>query len=142
MSYKCFGSESSKLSNVSISSIHTFSNGQCSCSFIFSKDGSTHNKVISDINKEIWDYLLAKGITITAEYLPGARKPISICEQRETQTNRSWIIKFFKQYVGSRSFQAQIFLLQEFLIRSQHTYHGSWIDSAKEGTLFKQLGPM
>ena len=33
------------------------------------KMGGTHNKVLSDISKKIWDYLLAKGITITAEYL-------------------------------------------------------------------------
>ena len=31
----------------------------------------THNKVLSDISKEIWDYLLSKGITITVEHLPG-----------------------------------------------------------------------
>ena len=36
------------------------------------KMGVTHSKALSDISKEIWDYLLAKGITITAEYLPGA----------------------------------------------------------------------
>ena len=36
------------------------------------KMGGTHNKVLSDESKEIWCYLLAKGITITAEYLPGA----------------------------------------------------------------------
>ena len=29
--------------------------------------GATHNKVLSYISKEIWDYLLAKVITITAE---------------------------------------------------------------------------
>ena len=34
--------------------------------------GSTHSKVLSDISKEIWDYLLTKKITITTEYLPGA----------------------------------------------------------------------
>ena len=34
------------------------------------KMGGTHNKVFSDINKEIWDFLLAKGFTVTAEHLP------------------------------------------------------------------------
>ena len=43
ISYKCFEIEGSKIcnsdfySNASNSSIHTSSNGQCSCSFIFSK---------------------------------------------------------------------------------------------------------
>ena len=47
------------------------------------KMGGTHTKVLSDISKEIWDYLLAKGITITAEYLYvlSTRKPISSQEQ-------------------------------------------------------------
>ena len=73
-SYKCFRSEGSKIcnpdfySNASISSIHTSSNSQYSYPFIF----NTRNKVLSDIRKEIWNYLLAKRITITAEYLPGA----------------------------------------------------------------------
>ena len=45
MSYKCFAIEASKIcnsdfySNASISSIHTSSNGQYGCPFIFSKDG-------------------------------------------------------------------------------------------------------
>ena len=34
------------------------------------KTGGSHNKVLSDINKEIWHYLLGKEIIITAEYLP------------------------------------------------------------------------
>ena len=43
----------------------------------------THKKVLSYISKNILDYLLAKGITVTVEYLPGAlnRKPISSREQ-------------------------------------------------------------
>ena len=96
MSYKCFGTEGSKIynsdfySNASVSSIHTSSNGQCSCPLIFSKDGGTHNKVLSDINKEIWDYLLAKGITITAEYLPGALNKEADFQSRAVRDSSEW----------------------------------------------------
>lgn len=39
---------------------------------ISEEDGRrTHNKILSSLAKEIWDYLLANGITITVEYLPG-----------------------------------------------------------------------
>ena len=31
----------------------------------------THNKVLSNVSKEIWNYFLIKGSTIIAEYLPG-----------------------------------------------------------------------
>ena len=32
----------------------------------------TQGKVFSTLSKEIWNYLLDKGILLTAEYLPGA----------------------------------------------------------------------
>ena len=38
-----------------------------SCLVKIGGEGGTHNKVLSYISKEIWDYLLAKVITITAE---------------------------------------------------------------------------
>ena len=31
----------------------------------------TPNQLLVQISKDIWEYLLDKGITITAEYLPG-----------------------------------------------------------------------
>ena len=120
----------------------------------------THKKVLSYISKNILDYLLAKGITVTVEYLPGAlnRKPISSREQWETQANGNWISKCFKQYAGFGSFQTSIFLLSELFIQSvfspnsgnygpenlrirtlftQWSCHGSWTHSAREGKLFK-----
>ena len=32
------------------------------------KTEKTHSKILSDISKEIWEYLVLKGITITVEY--------------------------------------------------------------------------
>ena len=33
-------------------------------------NGEANNKILSDLAKSIWDYLLANGIMITVEYLP------------------------------------------------------------------------
>lgn len=34
------------------------------------KGGRTHNKILSNLAKEIWDYLLASSTKITMEYQP------------------------------------------------------------------------
>ena len=36
------------------------------------KIGGTQNQLLVQISKEIWKYLLSKGITVSSEYLPGA----------------------------------------------------------------------
>ena len=36
--------------------------------------GGTHNKVLSGLAKEIWDYLIVNRITITTKYLTGILK--------------------------------------------------------------------
>ena len=53
-----------------VHSIHLQTDNMVALSYIV-KMGGTHSKVLSDISKEIWDYLLSKGITITVEHLPG-----------------------------------------------------------------------
>ena len=57
------------------------------------KMGGTHNKVLSNISKQIWDYLLAKGITITTEYPPGAEKTKEIRAQ-----NSQLLLSFIKPH--------------------------------------------
>ena len=59
-------------------------------SYSVMRGGGTHNKVLSDISKEIWDYLLAKGITITAEYLPGALNKEADFQSRAVRDSREW----------------------------------------------------
>ena len=66
----------------STSTFKKFANRQDDGYFLYSENGEggggwgggggggTHNKVLSHITKEIWDYLLSKGITITVEHLP------------------------------------------------------------------------
>ena len=61
--YKRFISDCSKINNSNIHSVESFSkispcaNGQCSCTVVPHKNGGTQNKVLSQLNKEIWDYL-------------------------------------------------------------------------------------
>ena len=52
-----------------VNSIHLQTDNIVGLSYIV-KMGGTHNKVLSDISKEISDYLLLKEITIPLEYLP------------------------------------------------------------------------
>ena len=47
-----------------VHSIHLPTDNMVALSYIV-KMGRTYNKVLSDISKEIWEYLLSKGITIT-----------------------------------------------------------------------------
>ena len=58
------------------------------------KMGGTHNKVLSDESKEIWCYLLAKGITITAEYLPGALNKEANFQSRALRDSSEWKLDY------------------------------------------------
>ena len=55
------------------------------------KMGGTQNQLLVQISKEIWEYLMDKGITITTEYLPGAstRRPTCSRELWRIQENGS-----------------------------------------------------
>ena len=93
----------------SVQSIHLQIDNVVALSYLV-KMGGTHNKVLSDISKLklLWNYLLAKVITITAEYFSGTvmkEADFQARAVRETQANGSWIPRFFKQYAGSGTFQ-------------------------------------
>ena len=47
--------------------------------------GGTINQLLIQISKEIWQYLLAKGIKFTEEYLPGALKREANIKSRTTK---------------------------------------------------------
>ena len=49
---------------------------------------STHNKVLSNLTKDIWDYLLANGTMITVEYLPRTFK-MEVDHQSRSVTDSS-----------------------------------------------------
>ena len=54
------------------------------------KMGVTHNKVSSDISKEIWDFLLLQEITITVEYLPGVLNQETDFQSRSMKDSSEW----------------------------------------------------
>ena len=70
---------------ISHDQLNSYSNGQYCGSNLFGKNGDTKNRDISVLSKEIWDYLLEKKITITAEYLPGK---LNIQADQESQLVR------------------------------------------------------
>ena len=74
-SQKYFGIEGSEVSLNVISQTNenessSFSNRQTTALMYLLKMGGTGNKGLLDLAKDIWDYILRNGITITAEYLP------------------------------------------------------------------------
>ena len=44
--------------------------GQQNSINLFNQDGGTKNKALTEISKSLWDYLLSRETTLTAEYLP------------------------------------------------------------------------
>ena len=54
------------------------------------KMGGTRNQLFLQISKEIWKYLLDKGITITAEYLPGALNKEADMESQTVKDSSEW----------------------------------------------------
>ena len=72
--HKYFGTEGSEVSFNVISQENenessSFSNQQHNSLDVLTKNGGTGNKRLLDLAKDIWDYILKNGITITAEYL-------------------------------------------------------------------------
>ena len=77
----------------SVQSIHLQMDHIVALSYLV-KIGVTQNKVLSDLIKEIWDYLLAKGITITAEYLPGALNKEANFQLQALRDSSKWKLDY------------------------------------------------
>ena len=54
------------------------------------KMGGTKSQELTAISKEIWQYLLKRKITITAEYLPGSMNVEADRESRQTRDSSEW----------------------------------------------------
>ena len=54
------------------------------------KIGGTRTHLLVQISKEIWEYLLDKGITITAEYLPRALNQEIYMQSRTVKDSSKW----------------------------------------------------
>ena len=61
--------------------------------------GGTKDIKLVEITKDIWDYLITKGIMITAEYLPSAMNIIADKESRQIIDSSEWMLdpKIFQQ---------------------------------------------
>ena len=145
MLYKCFGTEGSRICNsdfylnASISSIHTSSNGQYSCPFIFSRHEGYPQGYLSDVSKEIWNYLLVKGITITTEYLPVNLNKETDFQSQVVRDSKEW--KWDYKVFQRICWRCELSDIDLFASRISHqvpTYM-SWKlgPFSKEGMLFK-----
>ena len=93
-SYKYFRTDSSKICNFTrlhptAKTIHIKMDNIVALSYLVNM-GGTRNQLLVQINKEIWEYLLDKGITITAEYLPGALNREADMESRTVKDSSEW----------------------------------------------------
>ena len=70
-------------------SVHIRMNNMAALSYLM-KMGGTKNQELTAISKEIWQYLLKRKITITAEYLPGSMNVEADRESRQTRDSSEW----------------------------------------------------
>ena len=85
-----------------VKSIHLQMDNIVCLSYIV-KMGGIHNKVLSDISKEIWDFLLLKEITFTAEYLPGVLNQEADFQSRSMKDSSEWELKFKGEIWGHQT---------------------------------------
>ena len=96
-SYKCIGNEESKTSITSISQAvsdesHSFQidNTKVLSYLVKMGGGATKNKYLIELAKEIWEYLLHREITITAEYLPSSMNVEADWQSRNSKDYSEW----------------------------------------------------
>ena len=70
-------------------SVHIRMDNMAALSYLM-KMGGTKNQELTAISKEIWQYLLKRKITITAEYLPGSMNVEADRESRQTRDSSEW----------------------------------------------------
>ena len=70
-------------------SVHIRMDNMAALSYLM-KMGGTKNQELTAIRKEIWQYLLKRKITITAEYLPGSMNVEADRESRQTRDSSEW----------------------------------------------------
>ena len=70
-------------------SVHIRMDNMTALSYLM-KMGGTKNQELTAISKEIWQYLLKRKITITAEYLPGSMNVEADRESRQTRDSSEW----------------------------------------------------
>ena len=74
----------------SIQCSRSVENGQSNGSGIYKQDGGTHSQCLMDQACHLWEWCLHKGITVSAEYLPGQENWIADKESQWIQTAVEW----------------------------------------------------
>ena len=64
--------------------------GQCNGSSLCEQEGGTRSSLVLQETKEIWQYCLARKITLTAEHLPGRLNMEADFQSRYLQDNSCW----------------------------------------------------
>ena len=84
----------------SVTSIHLQIDNMTTLCYLV-KMGGTRSPELLQVAKEIWDYLLANGITVTAEYLPSSLNIQADWQSRNHRDSSDWKLnpKIFSQIV-------------------------------------------
>ena len=84
-----------------IGNSNPLTNRQCDSSVLLGKNGGTRSQELLQVAKEIWDYLLANRIAVTAEYLPRSLNIQADWQSRNHRDSSDWKLnpKIFSQIV-------------------------------------------
>ena len=87
----------------SVTTIHFQIDNMTALSYL-AKMGGTRSPELLQVAKEIWDYLLANGIAVTAEYLPSSLNIQADWQSRNHRDSSDWKLnpKIFSQIVKIR----------------------------------------
>ena len=87
----------------SVTAIHLQIDNMTALSYLV-KMGGTRSPELLQVAKEIWDYLLANGIAVTAEYLPSSLNIQADWQSRNHRDSSNWKLnpKIFSQIVKIR----------------------------------------
>ena len=69
---------------------NSFPNTQHNNFDVFTKIRGTGNRKLLDLTKDIWDYLLKNGMTITTENLPNCLNVEADCQSRNPRDSSEW----------------------------------------------------
>ena len=102
----------------------------------------TQSKSLTLLSKETWEYLLDKGITITAKYPPGSVSKEADFQSRSVKDSIEWKLnpEVFQMICKQWETPNLDLFALKFHTRFQFTWTGNWIQSAREGMLFKVHG--
>lgn len=95
--HKCLGAKGSQASNHDISKklftseIHSRPDEQHHITLCYLiKKGGTKSQVLSNLSKEIWEFLISQGITITVEHVPGKLNVEADIQSRTVSDSSEW----------------------------------------------------